>query len=286
VDDEATRDLMTEYYEALVDEQGRSAALRKVQREMASSSERSHPYYWAAFIASGRWDPMRFDFEEETTSYDDDDDWDFDFDWEWEARQFPDIRLDVVGNYIQPDLYDGTFGLGANFEMTPLIGDPDDIIGFAVDMGVGLGFNTDAHLTMDAHMGVGPGFWLGPFALAPYLGLGMDMIGTEPEDETEVVDSFIMGPAFYWYGGGRLRFAVDPIALEGYAVRTARGSITGDVASDIPDQTRVVSRLVIRFEDEAEIAAGFHFTDYDAENVGAVGMGGLLSLGGFMDEDW
>ena len=60
------------HYAGLVDEQGRSAALRKVQREMASSDERSHPYYWAAFIASGRWDPMRFDFEQPEEPEDDD----------------------------------------------------------------------------------------------------------------------------------------------------------------------------------------------------------------------
>jgi hypothetical protein len=135
-------------------------------------------------------------------------------------------------------------------------------------------------------MGVGPGFWLGPFALAPYIGLGMDMIGTRPEDETEVVDSFIMDPALYWYAGGRMRFAISAFALEGYAVRTARGSITGDVAVDIPNQTRVVTRAVVRFDEEAEIAGGFHWTDYDADDVGAVGMGGLLSIGTFFEEGW
>lgn len=286
VDDEATRDLMIDYYEKLVDEEGRSAALRDVQRAMASSSDRAHPYYWAAFIASGRWDPMRFDVEEQTIASDDDD-WDLDLDWTFEARQFADVRLDLIGRYITPDSYDGTFGLGVGVEVAPLVGDPDDIIGFAIDFGGNATFNTDAHLGLDTHLGVGPGFWLGPFALAPYIGVGMDFIGTRPdESEGEVVDTFIMDPAFYWYLGGRARFAISAFALEGYVVRTARGSITGDVAVDVPDQTRVVSRAVIQVDDESELSAGFLFTDYDAEALGAVGMGGIISYGGYMEEDW
>jgi CHAT domain-containing protein len=298
VDDEATRDLMVEFYEALVDEEGRSAALRKVQREMASSDERSHPYYWAAFIASGRWDPMRFDFEQPEEE-EDDDDWepDWDFDWTWEARQLPGMRFDLLGNYIQPDACnlqtptscDGTFALSAQFEMVPIIGDPDDIIGFAFDTGVSLGFTTDAKLQMDAHMGLGPGLWLGPFSLAPYIGLGMNMIGTQPEEPEEQaeVDYFIMAPAFYWYAGGRARFAISSFGLEGYAVRTARGAIDGEIAEDVPNEIRVVTRAVINIEEEGEVAAGFHWTDYDADTVGGVGMGGLLSIGVMMDpDDW
>jgi len=285
VDDDATRDLMIEFYEALIDEQGRSAALRKVQREMATSSDRSHPYYWASFIVSGRWDPMRFDWDEpETSSGDSGDSGGFDFDWSFEARQFADARLDIVGNYIQPDAHDGTFALGALLEYTELMGDSDDFIGLAADMGVGAGLNTDMHFDMDARVGLGPGFWLGPITVAPYLGLGMDMIGTRPDEETEVVDTFIMDPAFYWYGGGRMRLAIASFALEGYAVRTARGSLMADVATDIPNQTRVVTRAVIQIEDETEISAGFHWTDFDADAVGAVGMGGLISYGFTMDD--
>jgi CHAT domain-containing protein len=81
VSDEATRDLMVEYYKRLQAGAGRSDALRRVQLDMltgreaeggaqqrglsgqpgaaAPAGDRSHPFYWAAFIQSGDWRPMR-----------------------------------------------------------------------------------------------------------------------------------------------------------------------------------------------------------------------------------
>ncbi len=53
VDDEATSYLMRGYYRRLKEGQGRSAALRDVQRVLADSPATSHPYFWAAFIPSG-----------------------------------------------------------------------------------------------------------------------------------------------------------------------------------------------------------------------------------------
>lgn len=78
VSDEATRDLMVSFYKRLRDGEGRTEALRRVQLEMLKggavagganrglgggglvikSADRSHPYYWAAFIQSGDWRPM------------------------------------------------------------------------------------------------------------------------------------------------------------------------------------------------------------------------------------
>jgi CHAT domain-containing protein len=78
VSDEATRDLMVDYYKRLTAGEGRTEALRSVQLEMlrgggtaagglkrglgaaAKVVERdySHPYYWAAFIQSGDWRAM------------------------------------------------------------------------------------------------------------------------------------------------------------------------------------------------------------------------------------
>jgi CHAT domain-containing protein len=58
VDVDATGDLMVAYYENLTNGEGRSGALRKVQHAMAGSKDRSHPYYWASFIASGVWRPI------------------------------------------------------------------------------------------------------------------------------------------------------------------------------------------------------------------------------------
>ena len=55
VSDRSTRDLMAGYYQRLLAGQGRSAALRDVQRQMMRSKSRGHPYYWASFIQSGAW---------------------------------------------------------------------------------------------------------------------------------------------------------------------------------------------------------------------------------------
>lgn len=77
VSDDATRDLMVSYYKRLRAGEGRTEALRRVQLEMlrggarkqagaqrglsgslGATADRSHPYFWAAFIQSGDWRPM------------------------------------------------------------------------------------------------------------------------------------------------------------------------------------------------------------------------------------
>jgi len=58
VDDAATQQLMGKYYQRLLQGEGRSAALRAVQREMLADPSRQHPYYWAAFIPIGNWAPL------------------------------------------------------------------------------------------------------------------------------------------------------------------------------------------------------------------------------------
>jgi CHAT domain-containing protein/Tfp pilus assembly protein PilF len=55
IDDQATRDLMTDYYNGLQAGRGRGDALRQAQRRMLASKNRQHPYYWASFIQSGEW---------------------------------------------------------------------------------------------------------------------------------------------------------------------------------------------------------------------------------------
>jgi CHAT domain-containing protein/Tfp pilus assembly protein PilF len=59
VDDDATQELIVGYYRKLLAGQGRSEALRQTQIEMLKSQDRSHPYYWASFIPSGNWQPLR-----------------------------------------------------------------------------------------------------------------------------------------------------------------------------------------------------------------------------------
>jgi CHAT domain-containing protein len=53
VDDEATRQLMVSYYEALTVGQGRSEALRTAAQKTMRASGTSHPYAWAGFIVLG-----------------------------------------------------------------------------------------------------------------------------------------------------------------------------------------------------------------------------------------
>lgn len=74
VSDMGTRDLMIEYYQRLLEGQGRSEALRQVQLRMLNFDSRTltqsgtkrlnrkatpkkytHPFYWASFIQSGEW---------------------------------------------------------------------------------------------------------------------------------------------------------------------------------------------------------------------------------------
>ena len=58
VDDVATEELMTAYYERLLVGEGRAAALRRVQLDMIQNQSRRHPYFWASFIPIGAWGPL------------------------------------------------------------------------------------------------------------------------------------------------------------------------------------------------------------------------------------
>jgi CHAT domain-containing protein len=59
VDDRATRELMTGFYRRLGQGEGRSQALRQVQLHMLRQRRTSHPYYWASFVATGSWAPLK-----------------------------------------------------------------------------------------------------------------------------------------------------------------------------------------------------------------------------------
>jgi CHAT domain-containing protein/tetratricopeptide (TPR) repeat protein len=58
VSDEATRKLMVEYYRRLLQGEGRSSALRQVQRALLKDPMFAHPYYWASFIPIGNWNSL------------------------------------------------------------------------------------------------------------------------------------------------------------------------------------------------------------------------------------
>jgi len=56
VDDKATRDLMTKYYQNLLKDKGRGQAMREAALKLRK--KRPHPYFWAPFIAIGRSAPL------------------------------------------------------------------------------------------------------------------------------------------------------------------------------------------------------------------------------------
>jgi CHAT domain-containing protein/Tfp pilus assembly protein PilF len=58
VADAATQELMVDYYQRLLNGEGRSGALREAQRAMMADPARQHPCYWAAFIPIGDWTPL------------------------------------------------------------------------------------------------------------------------------------------------------------------------------------------------------------------------------------
>ncbi|MER0203689.1 MAG: CHAT domain-containing protein, partial [Nitrosomonas sp.] len=58
VDDDGTKELMVDYYQRLLNSEGRSEAMRQTQLAMLASDNRNHPFYWASFIVSGDWKPM------------------------------------------------------------------------------------------------------------------------------------------------------------------------------------------------------------------------------------
>ncbi|NEO24793.1 CHAT domain-containing protein, partial [Moorena sp. SIO4A5] len=56
VDDLATAELMTRFYQKLATGQVTKAeALRLAQQELLQSEQFNHPYYWSAFILLGNW---------------------------------------------------------------------------------------------------------------------------------------------------------------------------------------------------------------------------------------
>ncbi|MES2355551.1 MAG: CHAT domain-containing tetratricopeptide repeat protein [Pseudomonadota bacterium] len=58
VSDEATRDLMVEYYQRLKQGEGRASALRQAQLKLLHDKQSGHPFFWAGFISAGAWDAL------------------------------------------------------------------------------------------------------------------------------------------------------------------------------------------------------------------------------------
>lgn len=58
VDDDATRDLMVDFYRDLAKGEPQGASLRSAQLQLLGAKGTAHPYYWAAFVPSGDWRPV------------------------------------------------------------------------------------------------------------------------------------------------------------------------------------------------------------------------------------
>lgn len=58
VSDEATRQLMVQYYRSLKQGESRSRAMRQIRLAFLKNPRYQHPYYWASFILSGDWHPL------------------------------------------------------------------------------------------------------------------------------------------------------------------------------------------------------------------------------------
>jgi len=58
VDDNATKDLMVNYYQRLAKGEGRGEALRQAQLAMIRSQNYAHPKYWSGMIPAGDWRGM------------------------------------------------------------------------------------------------------------------------------------------------------------------------------------------------------------------------------------
>jgi CHAT domain-containing protein len=58
VSDDATRQLMKEFYQRLLNREGISQAMRGAQLSLLNNPQTAHPYYWASFVVTGKWTPL------------------------------------------------------------------------------------------------------------------------------------------------------------------------------------------------------------------------------------
>ncbi|MEZ4438090.1 MAG: hypothetical protein R3B72_03330 [Polyangiaceae bacterium] len=201
-------------------------------------------------------------------SEDDDDDWDLDDD----LFRTPVMSADLRVAHAAPEGFDPILAVTLHIAGGLFVADEHDDIAFGLegDYGLSGGVTTDGNIPFDVHLGLGPGLRLGPVTISPVVGLGVDTAGAGGD--------YDMGAAFYWYPGGRLRLAFGDFGLSGYAARTFRGSIGADRAGDVPNLTRVESRLWFRIDDVVPYL-GFHWTDVTRYRVRAQFIGGMLGVG-------
>ena len=195
------------------------------------------------------------------------------FDWDdFMAAEFT-HNFDFQVGYLNPEGgFDGALGFALRFNSNALLPqDRDAIFGVVPDIASMLGVNTDGNVPFDLHVGLGPGLRLGPVSLAPVIGVGIDTMGAGGD--------YDMDAALYWYPAGKLRLGFGWLALDGYLARTFRGSIKGEAAGDIPNQTRVEVKAFRLTENKGGLFLGFHWTDMSRYSVPAQYMGGMIGFG-------
>ena len=68
VPDQATRELMVDFYQRLLDGQPRAEALRAAQRALKARPGYEHPRFWGAFICQGEPGPLSSNLRLKTAS--------------------------------------------------------------------------------------------------------------------------------------------------------------------------------------------------------------------------
>lgn len=195
-----------------------------------------------------------------------------DYDGSYDGAPFPEsprVSLSIVR--LVPERFGNATGGLLAIDIVGITdddGSSDDFIGFAGDMGLAIGLNSDGNIPFDSRMGFGFGLMLGPLRIAPLVGVGADTMGGGD-------GGFTMDGAFYWLVEGRARLAFEGLGLEGFGGRFFRGNITGDRATDVPRETRAGVQAFTSLDGGAELFLGGTFVDFgDAQALGAhIGFG-------------
>lgn len=192
---------------------------------------------------------------------------DYGSDWSFESAPFPDTpRVTLSVLRLAPERFGNATGGLIGIDVAGITeddGSGDDVIGFAGDMGLAIGLNSDGNIPFDSHFGFGFGLMLGPLRLAPLVGVGADTLGGGD-------GGFTMDGAFYWLVEGRARLAFGSVGLEGFGGRAFRGNISGDRALDVPRETRAGVQVFTVLDGGTELFFGGSFLDFgDARALGA-----------------
>lgn len=149
----------------------------------------------------------------------------------------------------------------------------DGTVDFAADYAVSLGYDSASNIGYDGHLGIGIALGLGPVALAPTLGVGVESRSGGGDDRYKVPF------APYYYFGGRLRAPLGKsLAIEAAAARVKRTDNTATVqidktsaTYDVVDEIRATGRLIL-VGGSGETSLSVHFADYKSAKLLGLGV--------------